>query len=609
MAKKELSPEIRVVLAFAISLLILLVLQPLLVRKSPPTGTESKPAAQPAAQTAQTPPPPAEIKAADNKPSDSKAATGEPAAAVAAAVKQGEREELVTVEGDLYRVVFSTRGAVVKSWQLKKFKDAKNGPLELLNENASRQFGQPLLVWSGDQALRDKVNGALFVPSATGTLHAPVTLTFEYSNGGITARKQISFKPDHYDVSITSNVARDGKPLNHQLAWRGSFGDIHDTAVRGTLVDVFYRDQENKMTRLLPTNLAQQGFWTRLFNGLGATLGLVDRKPPITEVTQEGPLQFAGIEDHFFTASVLPDGKPLKVTAFSHELAVEGQSRPTIGIGFAAGTPGDGPTTLRMYVGPKESTVLASAQPELAQLVDYGWFTIIATPLYHSLRWIHDHIVANYGWSIILLTLVINLLLLPLKLSSFRSARKMQALAPQLRSIQDKYKGLKMNDPKRQQMSQETMQLYQKHGVNPVGGCLPLIVQLPFLIGFYNVLRNSIEMRHAEWIAPWITDLSTPENIQFPLGITFRILPLIMVATQFAMQRLTPTPGVDPMQQKMMMMMPVMFLFMFWGQASGLVLYWTVGNLVGIAQQYYFNRTHQLQEVEARLAKKAKKAK
>jgi YidC/Oxa1 family membrane protein insertase len=125
---------------------------------------------------------------------------------------------------------------------------------------------------------------------------------------------------------------------------------------------------------------------------------------------------------------------------------------------------------------------------------------------------------------------------------------------------------------------------------------------LPFLIGFYNVLRMSIEMRHAEWIAPWITDLSTPEHLPI------RILPLIMCGTQFAMQKLTPTPGVDPTQQKMMMFMPIMFLFMFWGQASGLVLYWTVGNLVGIAQQWYFNRTHQLQEVEARLSKKGKKA-
>ena len=150
----------------------------------------------------------------------------------------------------------------------------------------------------------------------------------------------------------------------------------------------------------------------------------------------------------------------------------------TCALPISVGTPGDAPTHLRFYVGPKDAAILGQAQPELSELVDYGWFTIVATPLYRSLRWIHDHIVGNYGWAIILLTLVINLLLLPLKLSSLRSARKMQAIAPQLRAIQDKYKGLKVNDPKRQQMSQETMQLYQKHGVNPVGGCLPMLVQL-----------------------------------------------------------------------------------------------------------------------------------
>jgi YidC/Oxa1 family membrane protein insertase len=129
---------------------------------------------------------------------------------------------------------------------------------------------------------------------------------------------------------------------------------------------------------------------------------------------------------------------------------------------------------------------------------------------------------------------------------------------------------------------------------------LPLVIQLPFLIGFYNVLRNSIEMRHAEWISPWVSDLSSPENLPI------RLLPLIMCGTQFAMQKMTPTPGVDPMQQKMMLFMPVMFLFMFYNQASGLVLYWIVGNVMGIAQQWYFNRTHLIQQVEAKQAKKKK---
>ena len=215
-------------MAFAISLLIIFALQPLLVRKQPPAAEQSKPAAQTAAVS------PAEqanspaTKSPDEKRTEN-AIAAEPGPASGEGVKRGEHEEEITVVGDLYRVVFSSRGAVVKSWQLSKFTDAKKGSLELLNEQASREHGWPLMVWTGDQALRDKVNNALFVPSAKGVLHAPVVLTFEYQEGGISVRKQLSFKPDRYDVAITSNLARDGKPLNHQLAWRGSFGDIHDS--------------------------------------------------------------------------------------------------------------------------------------------------------------------------------------------------------------------------------------------------------------------------------------------------------------------------------------------------------------------------------------------
>ena len=278
-------------------------------------------------------------------------------------------------------------------------------------------------------------------------------------------------------------------------------------------------------------------------------------------------------EDHFFTASALPDGKPLKVTAFAHELPPpEGQTRKSISAGIAVGTPGDGPTQLRLYVGPMDSAVLAQAQPELAQLVDYGWFTIIATPLYRSLRWIHDHIVPNYGWAIILLTLVINLLLLPLKLSSFRSARKMQAIAPQLRAIQDKYKGLKATDPKRQQMSQETMQLYQKHGVNPVGGCLPMLVQIPVFMGFYWVLLESVEMRQAPFVG-WLHDLSIKDP--------YFVLPAIMCAAMFGQFKMNPAPP-DPTQAKVFAIMPFFMTAMMAFFPAGLVLYW-ITNKIGRA--------------------------
>jgi YidC/Oxa1 family membrane protein insertase len=255
---------------------------------------------------------------------------------------------------------------------------------------------------------------------------------------------------------------------------------------------------------------------------------------------------------------------------------------------------------LRLYVGPKDRDVLAPVEPQLAGLVDYGWFAFIAQPLFSAMRWTYDNVVSNYGWVIILITIIINFLLFPLKLKTMRSAMKMQRIQPQLKAIQDKFKHLKMNDPRRQEMTKETMALYKKHGVNPLGGCLPMLLQIPFLYGFYQVLVLSIEMRHAPWIL-WIRDLSAPE------GIAIKTLPILLCATQFLLQKMSPMPSPDPAQQKMMMYMPLMFLFLFWSMSSGLVLYWLTGNVVGIAQQWYINRTemqHVIEEKRAAVARK-----
>ena len=254
---------------------------------------------------------------------------------------------------------------------------------------------------------------------------------------------------------------------------------------------------------------------------------------------------------------------------------------------------------MRLFVGPKDPPLLTSVAPHLSDLVDYGWFAFVAKPLAVGLRWIHEHVIANYGWAIILLTVVINFLLFPLKLKSLRSTMKMQKIQPQMRAIQEKYKQYKMNDPRKQEMNAEMMALYKEHGVNPVGGCLPMLIQMPFLYGFYKVLIVSIEMRHAPWIL-WIHDLSAPE--QLPI----KLLPLTMCITQFILQKMSPSPSPDPAQQKIMMLMPVMFLFMFWGLSSGLVLYWLTGNVVGIAQQWYINKTEM--QPAAKIKGKAKLA-
>ena len=213
--------------------------------------------------------------------------------------------------------------------------------------------------------------------------------------------------------------------------------------------------------------------------------------------------------------------------------------------------------------------------------MDFGWFSVVARPIFLGMHYIHDRWTNNFGWAIILLTILINIALFPIKLKQIRSGQEMQRVAPLVKSIQDKYKGYKMNDPRKQKMNQEMMKLYSEHNINPLSGCLPLLIQMPFLYGFYRVLDLSIELRHAPWVL-WIHDLSARDP--------YYILPVLMTVTMFLLQRLTPMTVADPAQQRMMMFMPLFMGFMFINFASGLVLYWLTGNVVGIAQQLIMNR-------------------
>ena len=564
MVKKELSPELRVLLAFGLSFLVLLLSRPLLVQPPPPDGREE--GEVPAEQ--ETPEFPAETPAIEQPDAP---------AAFAMAPTEATTEREIVVENDLYRAVFSTRGAVVKSWTLKDYLDAEGNPLELVHPEAEAQFGDPFSLWVQEEALREEINRALFVSSARERLPVPGTLTFEYSSGQVAARKRIVFSRDSYAVEIETTLSRGGRTIGHGIGWPGAFGEMQPAGIRMGGIQVLYREPEG-MVRLDSGDVEGE------------------------ESSASGPFRFAGIEDHFFSAVFLPQQGPLRVTAVRDEIFLPNQETRSPSLGVAVGS-GDSPENhMRVFVGPKETGALAEVDALLPELVDYGWFEFIAKPLFLALRWVHDHVVSNYGWSIILLTIVINMLLFPLKLKSLRSMMKMQRLQPQIKAIQEKYKQYKLKDPRKAEMNRETMGLYKKHGVNPLGGCLPMLLQLPFFIGFYRVLISSIEMRQAPWIW-WIQDLSSPE----PFSI--KVLPLLMCGTQFLLQKMSPATSPDPTQQKIMMFMPVMFLFFFWGLSSGLVLYWLTGNLVGIAQQMYINRTEMKQLVEAKRAASGKKKK
>ena len=555
-----------ILLAFALSALVLVLFSPKSQPKKPDLAKTPVAATQPAA----TP-----------NGNDGTSGTNAPAAPPAKAAEivpaipavQAATETDTTVESDLYEIHFNNRGAVATSWVLKGFKDGDERQLDVVNPVAVAQVGWPLAVRTDDPDTGAKLNQALFAVKSTGRV-APTIVTFEYSNGSIAARKEFRFEAGSYIVHITTEVTRDGRAVAHDVVWRGGFGD---------------RTLENYNTAETST-LA-----------LGDKLEHKTLKDVKTDEQREaGPFSYVTVEDKFFCAVFMPAGEggaPViqRASLFKNSYAA-GVGKTLDLLGVAAG--GDGVNHFRAYVGPKNLDLLRKISPEpggdarlirgeqvtsLAPMVDYGWFSFVAIPMYLCLKWISVHIVANYGWAIVLLTVVINFALLPLKMSSMKSSQKMQKLAPQVKVIQDRGKKYKMNDPKKQEINEEVMALYKKEGVNPLGGCLPLVIQIPFFYGFYRMIAQAIEMRHASWL--WVPDLSVHE------AGWFHVLPIVMIATMLLLQKMTPQPAGDPAQQKMMMMMPLVFGIGFYNVSSGLVLYWLTGNLVQMAQQWFFNRT------------------
>jgi YidC/Oxa1 family membrane protein insertase len=312
-----------------------------------------------------------------------------------------------------------------------------------------------------------------------------------------------------------------------------------------------------------------------------------------------------GVSAHYFAGLMVPekDGRYAAalrrdVLEWEHE---DGSTRPREFIS-AALEAANAPLLFTLYVGPKEQERLAELGPGLEGVVDYGsWMRYLAVPLRAGLLWIHDY-VGNYGWSIVLLTIAINIVLIPLKHHSYVSMRKMQKLGPQIKRIQERYKKLKPTDPRRQDMNKEVYDLYREHNVSPVSGCLPMLLMIPFFFAFYRLLMVSIELRHAPFVL-WIQDLSAFDP--------YFVLPILMGASQVAIQKLSPQTSADPMQARMMMLMPIVFVFILAWAPAGLVLYWFVNNLVSLVQQGVTNRylsTHPTEEAASGSAKKKKKA-
>jgi YidC/Oxa1 family membrane protein insertase len=584
--KKPLSHELRLLLASLLSMAVIL----LWIRFFGPKPPIVKPQASKPGVSA--PAMPAQTNVAAPNPSASPTTTTPSAATPAVPAKADTEERTIVIENNLYRVKISNRGAVVKSWQLKNYRDDSKPPkvLDLVHPEAAQQTGGwPFSLVLNDEQLEKQANSGLFqawvpepsagvAPSAHGyavlppnPLKAPAELQLVWSDGHLEITKL--FKFDHsYVVRVETTAKLNGAPIPAGLAWRGGFGDL--TVVNPAPVETVstYFSEGGKVTDLPYKKLE----------------GLESWAPGVWR----GGKDYTGIEDRYFTAAFLPANGSAAGTLETRywkvfrTAQVEGKEvqEPVSEIATAVSS-GAQPQVFRVYVGPKDYDDLKKMNPPLHALVNFGWLEFIADPLFHGLKWLHNYI-PNWGWAIIVLTLVVNMLLFPLRISSYKTTLKMQRVAPEVKQIQEKYKKYKFNDPKKQEMNKEVMAIYQREGINPVGGCFQMFLQMPIWFGLNTALRYAIELRHAPWL--WVTDLAAKDP--------YYILPVVVGVSMYLVSKMTPMTATDAQSQMMMKMMPITFagMFVIFPFSSGLALYILTSSVVGIGQQWYLNKTHPL---------------
>jgi len=584
----ELSDQTRAIIAAALALVVILGWG-LLYKPPPPTPSQlSQPTAQTAGATggsAVAPPIAQQLVAAPS---------GGAAAATVAPVSTNA-EQTVTIESDLYRVVLSNRGAVARSWQLTKYTDEHDPPrtLDVIQSDASQATGGwPFSLQISDPQLEAAANQGLYVVTQSGaalsgaTLSAPAEVEFRWSDGQLEVTKRWKFDRS-YTVELETSVRRNGQPVAHRVAWRGGFGDV--TAYRAAIQMLPFAGSAGNMTTLAIKKLGAPG-------------------QPTVPAEQPGSFDAAGIEDLYFVAAFLPPAPPsgqpvpadLTLSAWQliRNVQVDGKPQQEILPEVAAGrTVAAGQEAFRVFVGPKDLDTLKAVRPPLNGLVQFGWFGFIAEPLFYSLRWLH-HYIPNYGWAIVIMTLAINMVLYPLKVKSWRSMQRMQKVAPEIKQIQDRYKKYSMRDPRKQEMNKEVMAVYGREGINPMGSCLPTVIQMPIWFGLYRMLTVTMELRHAPWIL-WIHDLSGRDP--------YYILPVLMAVLMYAVTKMTPQTITDPSQQRMMALMPLMFggMFIIFPVSSGLVLYILTSNFVAVVQQWHLNRTSPLKPPKAKKRQRA----
>jgi YidC/Oxa1 family membrane protein insertase len=483
-------------------------------------------------------------------------------------------EQLEVVDTDLFRVEVSNRGGRVKSWRLKSYTGQDGSPLELVPAFVEDPGIFMLAVETGDTALDDDINAALYEVERLRD-QGGETLRLRWADGtGIEVVKQLTFRQGDYLVGLGLEVWDRGRDKEARLVLGPGFGSQDPLARKSSYV-----------------------YSAVAVNSGGTATHRYARK--VKESQARGDIRWAGLEDQYFAALLIPDAPQstvaLNVRELQRSLApgpdgdeqkLKPEEMATVSVSIdEAGS--------LLYVGPKDFTMLRDLGHDLEDAVWFssnGLIAAIARFLFLALLWVYDHTISSYGMAIILTTCVVRIVLFPLNQWSMVSIKKsqlqMQKLQPKMQAVRNRYRK-KKDAETRAKMNQEIMDLYRKEGVNPMGGvtgCLPMLAQFPVLIGFYLMLTVAIELRGASFLG-YIKDLSAPDPIW--------ILPLLMGVTMFWQQRMAMSKVTDPtqrQQQRIMMIMPFVFTFICFSLPSGLVLYWFVNNLLAIGQQWLVNR-------------------
>ncbi|HET9363574.1 MAG TPA: membrane protein insertase YidC [Candidatus Angelobacter sp.] len=554
-----------------------------------PKPPQPKPQEKGQQQQSQPTPGTAPLPAASATPVASKKS----APAVKVPVKGAASETESVLENDYFRITFSNRGAVLKSWLLigknksgggYRYTDNNGKPFDLVNQLIAPQLGYPLSLFTYDDELKKKLNEALYVASPSKD-----SLTFEYSDGEVAVRKVFHVEKG-YILDVETEVTRSGQRVQAFPQWPSGLGDqLSAGSFVASKID-WEKNGDVERKAVSSGGILRSKKWI----AGGETL--------------PGPYNWVAVADQYFAVAFMPqDPKDVTlVTLNSQAEAPKNPEKPNDAkdkanvVGAAIGNT-NGLTRARIFGGPKAVKLLEDTQsqvggPDLRGIYDFGFFSFIARPLFLWLKWTYENWIPNWGWSIAFLTIVITMALLPLRISSMKSSLRMQRIQPQIKAINEKYKRYGITDPRRAEMQKEMSALYKKEGVNPVGGCFPLLLQMPFLFAFYAMLGNAIELRQAGWL--WIHDLSAPDPLH--------ILPILIIVAMYVQQKSAPQAGMDPAQQKIMTFMgPLMIGGFSLGVASGLSIYWALSTLLGYAQQLVINRSELGQQVKKTMERRA----